>query len=436
MARGTITKVMKYELRYLGGFSDFHEMQKEVWQLQRQYREILNKTIQMAFHWDYISREHYQVNGTYLDVKAETGYKTYDGYIYNCLKDSYSDIARSNLNAAIQKAWKKYKDSKTEVLKGAMSLPCYKSDQPILLDKNSVKLSVEEKDGRVALTLFSDSFKKKNGLKGNVEFSVLLHDGTQKSIFRNLIDKTYALGQCQLVYEKKKWFLLITYIFTPVQHELDPEKILGVDLGESYVLYASSVQERGILKIEGGEVTEYARGLERRKHSLQQQARYCGEGRIGHGTKTRVDSVYKAEDRIASFRDTINHRYSKALIDYAVKNGYGTIQMEDLSAIKDNLGFPKRLQHWTYYDLQTKIINKAKEHGIAVIKIDPQYTSQRCSKCGYIDSANRPSQEKFCCTSCGYECNADYNASQNISVKGIEKIIQKESGAKGKRTSD
>ena len=31
-------------------------------------------------------------------------------------------------------------------------------------------------------------------------------------------------------------------------------------------------------------------------------------------------SVYKAKDRIANFRDTINHRYSKALIDYAVKD--------------------------------------------------------------------------------------------------------------------
>lgn len=430
MAKGMITKVMKYELRYQGGFSDFHEMQKEVWQLQRQYREILNKTIQMAFHWDYVGRERFSETGTYPDVRSETGYKTYDGYIYNCLKDSYPDMASKNLNAAIRKAWQKYKDSRTEVLKGAMSLPSYKSDQPILLDKNCVKLSSTDKEGCAVLTLFSDGYKKRKGLRGNVEFAVLLHDGTQKSIFRNLIDKTYALGQCQVVYDRKKWFLLLTYSFTPVRHMLDPEKILGVDLGESYALYASSVYAPGVLKIEGGEVAGYARGLERRKHSLQQQARYCGEGRIGHGTKTRVDAVYRAEDRIASFRDTINHRYSKSLIDYAVKNGYGTIQMEDLSSVQEDLGFPKRLRHWTYYDLQMKIINKAKEHGIAVEKINPRYTSQRCSKCGCIDEANRPSQEKFCCTSCGYTGNADYNASQNISVKGIEKIIQEELSAK------
>jgi len=430
MAKGTITKVMKYELRYLGGFSDFHEMQKEVWQLQRQYREILNKTIQIALHWDYVSAQQFGESGTYLDIREETGYKTLDGYIYNCLKGAYSEMASANLNAAVQKAWKKYKNSKTQVLQGVMSLPSYKSDQPILIDKGNVKLSAEENNGRAVLTLFSRNYRDTRGLKGNVEFSVLLHDGTQKSIFRNLIDKTYALGQCQLVYERKKWFLLLTYSFTPAGHALDPEKILGVDLGECYALYASSCYAPGILKIEGGEIAEYALRLEKRKRSLQQQARYCGEGRIGHGTKTRVGVVYKAEDRIASFRETINHRYSKELVDYAVSNGYGTIQMEDLSAIQKDLGFPKRLRHWTYYDLQMKITNKAKEHGIAVVKIDPRYTSQRCSKCGHIDPANRPRQEEFCCTACGYACNADYNASQNISIKGIEKIIQKMLSAK------
>jgi transposase len=80
--------------------------------------------------------------------------------------------------------------------------------------------------------------------------------------------------------------------------------------------------------------------------------------------------------------------------------------------------------------LQTKIEYKAKERGIAVVKIDPSYTSQRCSRCGYIDSGNRKSQSKFCCKSCGFACNADYNASQNISIRDIAEIIKKERSAK------
>ena len=124
-----------------------------------------------------------------------------------------------------------------------------------------------------------------------------------------------------------------------------------------------------------------------------------------------------------------------------MKNGYGTIQMEDLTAIKDTSkeeskeeAYEKHrlLQHWTYYDLQQKIIYKAKEHGIEVVKVDPKYTSQRCSKCGHISPLNRKTQADFKCVSCGYACNADFNASQNLSIKNIDKIIEKTTKKKPK----
>lgn len=422
---GDIAKVMKYELRYLDGFTDFHEMQKHLWTLQRQTREIMNKTIQEAYAWDYRSNKNQEETGNYLDVPTETGYKTLDGYIYDVLKVHYSDMSSSNLNATIQKAWKKYRSSRKDVVVGKMSLPSYREDQPLIVNKKCVKLRGDIRDITADITLFSTNFKKQNGLKSNVRFQILLHDKTQRAIMEALLAGDYEKGECQIVYRKKKWFLYLTYIHAAHQHPLDPDKILGVDLGETIAVYASSFGNYGSLKIEGGEVTAYAAQLEKRRRALQQQAGYCGEGRIGHGTKTRVAPVYKAEDRIANFRDTINHRYSKKLIDYAVKNGYGTIQMEDLTAIKANTGYPKMLRHWTYYDLQSKIKAKAAEHGITVTLIDPKYTSQRCSKCGHISKENRPSQERFHCTACNFESNADFNASQNISIKGIEKIISK-----------
>ena len=436
MGKGALAKVMKYELHYIDGCGDFSNMQNQVWVLQRQTREILNRSVQIAFHWDYISREHYKETGEYLDLKAETGYKRLDGHIYNCLKGEYEDMATANMNATIQKAWSEYNSAKKEVLRGTMSIPSYKRDQPLVLNKTTVRLSQGARDPIVELTLFSKKFKKVHDFSSNVRFSMHLNDNTQRSIFRNLMSGAYGLGQCQLVYKRPKWFLLLTYTFPPVTHELDEEKILGVDMGETYALYASTFGEHGFLKIEGGEITDFAKKHEARVRSMQRQAPHCGEGRIGHGTKTRVAVVYKAKDRIANFRDTINHRYSKALVDYAVKRQCGTIQMEELTGIKEDTGFPKFLRHWTYYDLQAKIEAKAAEHGIKVVKINPRYTSQRCSKCGHIDKANRPSQAKFCCTKCGFKANADFNASQNISIKDIAKIIAKTPCASPKQTED
>lgn len=65
---------------------------------------------------------------------------------------------------------------------------------------------------------------------------------------------------------------------------------------------------------------------------------------------------------------------------------------------------------------------KADRIGISVIYIDPSYTSQTCSRCGYIDKENRETQEKFICKKCGFEINADHNASINIARS--EKFIK------------
>ena len=98
--------------------------------------------------------------------------------------------------------------------------------------------------------------------------------------------------------------------------------------------------------------------------------------------------------------------------------------MEKLTGITSKAD--RFLKNWTYYDLQTKIENKANEAGINVIYIDPKYTSQRCSQCGYIHEDNRPNQANFKCLNCGFQENADYNASQNIGIKNIDKIIEKD----------
>jgi transposase len=51
-----------------------------------------------------------------------------------------------------------------------------------------------------------------------------------------------------------------------------------------------------------------------------------------------------------------------------------------------------------------------------VEKINPAYTSQRCSACGHVDRKSRESQACFRCTACGYACNADVNAARNIAA--------------------
>lgn len=428
-----MTKVMKYELTYLDGCGEFSEMQKTMWGIQNDVRTVLNRTVQMWSNWDYESRKHFEATGEYLDCYKETGQKQFRGYVYDQLKDKYDSMGSRVLVSSINKADKKYKTSKKEILSGAMSLPSYKRDQPIPIPKVAVKLAYDEGKPTVTLSVIKQKYKKKKGWDGNLRFQVKLGDGTQKAIFNRTLMGEYGLGECQLVYDRPKWFLMLTYNFEAEKKDLDAEKTLGVDLGQAYALYASSFGNRGVLKIEGGEVEAYAKKKEARIRSFQNQAKHCGEGRVGHGTKTRINPIFKSRNAVSNFRNTINDIYSRELVDYAVKNQYGTIQMEDLSGIKEDTGYPRRLRHWTYYDLQTKVENKCKEAGIRFVKVAARYTSQRCSRCGNIDSNNRPDQATFCCTECGFKANADYNASQNISIRGIDRIIEETIGANRKQ---
>ena len=54
------------------------------------------------------------------------------------------------------------------------------------------------------------------------------------------------------------------------------------------------------------------------------------------------------------------------------------------------------------------------------VRVNPAYTSIECSKCGNRDKANRPKQDKFRCTKCGYKTIPDIQASHTILKRGLE----------------
>ena len=45
--------------------------------------------------------------------------------------------------------------------------------------------------------------------------------------------------------------------------------------------------------------------------------------------------------------------------------------------------------------------------GGVIDRNNPAYTSQKCSRCGYVDKNNRKTQDQFQCTSCGLKMQAD-----------------------------
>jgi putative transposase len=83
----------------------------------------------------------------------------------------------------------------------------------------------------------------------------------------------------------------------------------------------------------------------------------------------------------------------------------------------------KMLGGWSYGELLTILTYKAENVGKRVVQVNPSYTSQRCSKCGYIHRDNRKGLQ-FKCKQCGFELNADLNAARNIGQLGKSELIR------------
>ena len=60
--------------------------------------------------------------------------------------------------------------------------------------------------------------------------------------------------------------------------------------------------------------------------------------------------------------------------------------------------------------------------GVGMILVNPAYTSQTCSQCGYVAKENRESQAVFICKKCSYKTNADVNAAKNILKRGLDTL--------------
>ena len=123
--------------------------------------------------------------------------------------------------------------------------------------------------------------------------------------------------------------------------------------------------------------------------------------------RTRAGKLYKSDDNIYSQLDTYTYKTALYVVNIAFKHHASLIQMEDLRGTKFT-------QNSFFFELQRAVQYLAEEKGVLVRYVDRDFTSQKCSACGYIDKTNRTRQDTFSCKSCGFTIHADNNAAINI----------------------
>ena len=182
------------------------------------------------------------------------------------------------------------------------------------------------------------------------------------------------------------------------------------------------------------------------KHNLLQ----CSDGYVIDYDRKMVKSILKRkkkQDRITSTKKTRNlsteytykqlkqnqkdKRRSISMVEQRLvelfkhcnKNNINHLVFEDLNKFtrkykvnnkEFNVNIRRLMSILHIVDIKNMAERIGKKYGITISLTNAEYTSQQCSKCGHIHKDNRKTQEKFKCIHCGYEKNADLNASINI----------------------
>jgi IS605 OrfB family transposase len=216
----------------------------------------------------------------------------------------------------------------------------------------------------------------------------------QRKLLEN-VRPTHAV----LVYRDKTFFLHIT-----IEKQIPEPKgsnPVGVDIGMKNLLVASNG-----FKAKGGEILAKRRHFRELRSSLQRK-----------GTASAKRRLKRLSGRERRYVNTALHQVSRAFVN-TLREG-DIVVMEKLTGICNSVKY-RRSQNgdfhsWAFRKLQSFIEYKALERGIPVVYVEPKNTSITCPRCGCISKANRQSQSLFRCTRCGFQHNADYVASLNLS---------------------
>jgi len=272
----------------------------------------------------------------------------------------------------------------------------YKARHIPKIDADNFPVRLTYGESHLFYLVFDDGLKARISLPNGNSFrkeEILIHDGELGGKLSELI--RHKISDSLLFPD---YTLLIT-LTKDVKIDYEPESAVGVDIGVINLVTAYCNGE--VLQISGEPILEaHKKGVEHRR--LKQK---LGSKKFTYNESKFVkDYVYRAANQV---------------IEFAKQFEKPVIVLEDLKGLKKRLRKLPHIYTIAPYELvHSAIIEKALWEGIAVQTKKAYYSSQKCPKCGYINSKNRRGK-KFKCIECGFEEDADVVAGMNLSFSAM-----------------
>ena len=310
--------------------------------------------------------------------------------LYSTLREKFglkSQMAQSVFKTVIAR-YKTILENQNEWIKPSFKKPQYDLvwNRDYSLTQNC--FSVNTLNGRVKLPYFEEGMSK-----------YFDHD-------------IYKFGTAKLVNKHGKYFLHI-----PVTYDIEDNNIsdicnvVGIDRGINFVVATYDSEHKSDF-VSGKAIKQKRAHYSKLRKELQM--------RQTPSARRRLLAIGQRENR---WMQDINHQVSKALVESNPK--HTLFVLEDLSGVRNATERVRTKDRyvsvsWSFYDLEQKLIYKAKQNQSSVIKVDPRYTSQCCPACGHTEKSNRNKKiHLFTCKNCGYTSNDDRIGAMNLYRMGI-----------------
>ena len=276
----------------------------------------------------------------------------------------------------------------------------------------------------------------------------LMKFGTDRRLPKSVQPRVFRITRTP-----RRWLLTLVFDQEPTKWPQPQLHSVGIDPGVKQVI--TTIDETSqFLQIPGFDDSEHrkvrrrlmrkaqrqrdaalkdgrARFVSQRLRSGRTKSRFRWEGTPSSNYLKTISQLRKVEQKRADGRRGFQHRITTQLVrdyqtvcieDSRIRNmtasAKGTIDQPG-TRVNQKSGLNRSILSQGWYGIRAKLHYKCQWHGRNFIAVPARDTSRTCSKCGYTDPANRPSQAVFNCQQCGFATNADVNAAENIRRQGL-----------------
>jgi len=367
---------------------------------QLAYRNALNSVSQYAFEHGKMSNKVGLQEGTYHEIRA----------LYGITGQMACSVPRQ-VGATYKALWTKVKQN-VQARKDGRTKKRYKG--------------LDQAPKYVSPTLncvygHDYTFKKEHvvsiaTLNGRIKVP---YQGYSKHLA--LIQKGTEIGEAKLYYDKprKQFYLLVSLEIegadpTPETHT----DVVGVDVGVRYLATTTDTRNHSTF-YSGKRIVAKATHYHRLRKRLQRK-----------GTRSATRRLVALSGRERRFKRDVNHTLASRIL---AQHPHSLIGLEHLTGIRERTKRKsgkraskkqrkanRRASSWAFAELHTLLAYKAPFSQSMTVKVDANYTSQMCPKCGNTTKKNRPNGALlFRCTVCSYECHSDLVGARNIAMRTL-----------------